>query len=106
MALDESGRLSGARLPAIPSAEIAILVKPTLLISSDFPVAVGTDGSLYYPEFGADERLRIIRYTPAGARSERAILPTRGLRWLNGLAAGLDGSLYYTEDKAVGKIAR
>lgn len=105
MAMDESGRFSGARIPSIPSAEIAVLgVKPTLLLSSDFPVAVGVDGALYYPEIGADERLRIIRYTPAGARSERAILPTPGLRWLNGLAAGSDGSLYYTEGKAVGKI--
>src|SRR5437667_6434988 len=92
LALDERGLFAGGRLPSLPSAEItAVGANPTLLASSDFPIAVGGDGVLYYPEFGADQRLRIIRYTPAGAKSVRAILPSRPgapLRWINGLATG------------------
>ena len=109
LAIDERARPFGARLPSIPSGEVsAVGVNPTLLLSSDVPLAVGRDGALYYPELGADERLRIVRFTRAGVRSIRATLPAKaqggGLRWLNGLAAGVDGSLYYTEDKAVRKI--
>lgn len=109
MAIDESGRPPGARLPYIPSGEItAVGINPTLLVSSDVPLVVGRDGALYYPEFGRDDRLRIVRFTHSGARSVRATLPSkaqRGVRrWVNGLAVGSDGSLYYTEDKAVRRI--
>ena len=109
MAIDESERPLGSRLPAIQGGEVtAVGVNPTLLLSSDVPIAVGQDGALYYPEFGHDERLRIIRFTHSGVKSVRAILPSKArggvLRWINGLASGADGSLYYTEDKAVRRI--
>ena len=105
MAIDENERPSDARLPSIPSGEVtAAGVNPTLLISSDVPIAVGQDGALYFPELGPEERLWIVRFTRSGVRSVRANLPSKGLRWINGLASGSDGSLYYTEDKAVRRI--
>lgn len=109
LAIDESEQPFGARLPAIPAGELsAVGVHPTLLLSSDVPLAVGRDGALYCPELGADGRLRIVRFTRAGVRSVRATLPAQALggvlRWVNGLAAGADGSLYYTEDKSVRRV--
>jgi hypothetical protein len=109
MAIDERERPSGTPLPSIPGGEVvAIGVKPTLLLSSDVPIAVGEDAALYYPELGTDRRLRIMRFPRSGVPSVRAILPSKaGLgipRWINGLAAGFSGSLYYTEDKAVRKL--
>jgi hypothetical protein len=109
MAIDESARPPGTGLPSIPGGEItAVGSNPTLLVSSDVPIAMGRDGALYYPEFGRDERLRIMRFTRSGVRSALAVLPVRAqgsvLRWINGLAAGPNGSLYYTEDKAVRRI--
>lgn len=106
MAIEESARPPGSRLPTIQGGEVvAVGVSPTLLLSSDVPIAVGRDGALYYPELGPDQHLRIIRFTRSGARSVWATLPGV-LRWVNGLAAGPDGSLYYTEDKAVRRIDR
>jgi sugar lactone lactonase YvrE len=104
MAIEESARPPGSRLPTIQGGEVvAVGVSPTLLLSSDVPIAVGRDGALYYPELGPDQRLRIMRFTRSGARSVWATLPGV-LRWVNGLAAGPNGSLYYTEDKAVRRI--
>lgn len=108
MALDERNWPRESRLPSPAGGEIAAIgSSPTLLVSGDVPLAVGSDAAIYYPEAGADGRLRIVRATRSGARSVRAILPangTRGPRWINGLAAAPDGSLYYTEDKALRKI--
>src|SRR5262249_286260 len=54
LALDARGVFAHGRLPSIPSAEIATVgANPVLLASSDFPIAVGQDGALYYPELGA-----------------------------------------------------
>jgi streptogramin lyase len=108
LALDERGVVSGRRLPSVPSGELTpVGTNPTLLASSDVPIAIGPDGSLYYPEFGRDQKLRIMRFTPSGATSVHAIVPSPAgsvLRWINGLTASGDGSLYYTEDRAVKKI--
>ena len=108
MAIDESDRPFGDRLPSIPSGEVSVAgVKPTLLVSSDVPLVVGRDGALYYPQL-RDGRLRILRFTRSGIESVRATLPSKDggdvLRWINGLAAGPDGSLYYTEDRAVRRV--
>ncbi|MEK6320063.1 MAG: hypothetical protein AABN33_00125 [Acidobacteriota bacterium] len=111
MAIDLNGRLAKTRWPSHsePSAEIErVGVKPTLILSSDFPVTVGPDGALYYPELGSDQRVQVIRLTPAGDRSVLATLPAvsdgGALRWLNGIAAGPDGSIYYSENTAVRRI--
>lgn len=108
MAIDEGERPPGTPVPSIPGGEIRALGRnPTLLVSSDVPIAVGGDGALYFPEF-RDGRLRVVRLTRAGVRSELAVLPVAAkgpaLRWINGLASGRDGALYYTEDRAVRRI--
>jgi hypothetical protein len=81
---------------------------PTLLLSSDFPLTVSDDGTLYFPDLGRDQRVKIIRLTPSGSRSVLATLPAVSdsgpLRWLNGIAAAPDGSIYYTENAAVRRI--
>lgn len=107
LAIDESKQPFGARLPTIPGGEVrAVGRKPTLLVSSDVPLVIGRDGALYFPEFGPDRNLHIVRFTRSGVKRIFATLPAKDgtLRWLNGLAAGADGSLYYTEDKAVRKV--
>lgn len=110
MAIDVDDRFARARFPSFPSAEVKhVGGNPTLILSSDFPLVVGSDGALYYAQLGRDDRLQIIRLTAEGARSVLATLPasTEGgpLRWLNGIAAGGDGSIYYTENGAVRKVA-
>ena len=50
-ALDEPSRMAKTLWPAFPNAEIrSIGDRPTLVLSSDFPVATGPDGDLYFPE--------------------------------------------------------
>lgn len=106
MAIDEGERSWGGRMPSIPDGEVRAAGRnPTVLLSSDVPIAVGQDGALYYPESGPGDRLRIMRFTASGDASVRAGLPPRSrggaLRWINGLATGSAGSLYYTENDAV-----
>jgi hypothetical protein len=109
MTIDVDGRFVNTPLPSSPTAEIRqVGHDPTLILSSDAPLTLGSDGALYYPESGADERLRIVRLTAGGARSVLATLPAATesgpLRWLNGMAAGRDGSVYYTENRAVRRV--
>jgi len=110
MTLDANGRFANARLPSGPGWEMARAgAHPTLLLSSDFALAMGRDGNLYYPSSRSGGALQVVRLTPSGQTSVLATLPattTRGpLRWVNGLAAGPDGSLYFTEDNAIGRIS-
>jgi sugar lactone lactonase YvrE len=108
-ALDPSGAFRTTSWPSIRGGELrSVESEPAIVLSSDFPVAIGTDRKFYYPD-GASQRIRIIAVEPSGKRSTRAVLPEirRGeisIRWINGLAAGPDGSLYYTEDRAVRRI--
>lgn len=109
MALDADDRFAKARLPSGADWEIARSgANPTLLLASDFPVAIGRDGNLYYPLFEPSSGLRVLRLTPSGQTSVLANIPspTSGepLRWINGLAAAPDGSLYYTENSAIRRI--
>ena len=109
LAIDAGGRFARTRLPSSPIAEMkAVGADPTLIVSSDFPVTVGRDGALYYPEPGSGGRLRIFRVAPSGARTVFATLPAATesgpLQWLNGIAAGPDGSIYYTESQAVRRV--
>jgi outer membrane protein assembly factor BamB len=105
-AYDAAGRFHGTGLPAIPGGQLRSA--GPLVLSSDVPVTIGTDGKLYYPE-AAGSRVRIVAVDRAGVISVRALLPPmqsegRAAQWVNGLAAGPDGSLFYTEDAAVRKI--
>ena len=110
MVLDAEGRFANARLPSGPGWEFArIGTDPTLLLASDFPLALGRDGTLYFPSHGGTP-LEIRTFSPTGAAGVLATLPAatpRGpLRWLNGLAAAPDGALYYTEDDAIRRVGR
>jgi streptogramin lyase len=112
MAIDVDGRLSEATLPYYSSEDATITrvgSNPTLLLSSDFPIVVGSDGSLYYPWAHTGKHSQIVRLEPSGRTSVvKTLPPVRSkdgeIRWRNGIAISQDGSIYYTEDRAVKKI--
>lgn len=110
-AFDPQGRFVKTPWPSMPGAEFRSAgSNPTVVLSSDFPVAIGRDGRFYYPD-GTGEQVRLIAVEPSGARSVRATLPPirRGggtVKWLNGLAAGPDWAMYYSEDRAIRKVDR
>ena len=110
LALDANNGFAGGRLPTDPNVDWVITkigANPTLLISTDFPIAIGEEGNLYYPR-GRSGGLQIIRAMPSGETVPLATLPVsamgRPLPHLNGIAAGPDCSLYYTEDTAIRRI--
>ena len=108
-ALDEASGLAKTRWPSIPGAEItAVGSKPTVVLSSDFPVAVGRDGALFYPQL-AGAQWTIQRVAPSGARTTFATFPASKRsdgewRYINGLAVDADGSLYFSQDRSIGRI--
>lgn len=109
-ALDPQNRFRATRWPSLPDAEFRSAdTNPTLVLSSDFPVAIGTDGRFYFPQRVDGDRIRIVGIQPSGARAALATLPPvlsggRAVPWLNGLTAGPRGGLYYTENSAVKRI--
>lgn len=108
MTLDAEGRFASGPLPSGSGGDFARIGSgPTLLLASDFPLALGQGGALYYPSVGRTP-LQLLKTEPGGLASMVATLPegtVRGpLRHLNGLAAAPDGSLYYSEDAAVRRI--
>lgn len=108
LAVDEESRFARSTLPTGSLGEISkVGNSPTTLLSSDYPIAIGQDGNLYYPS-GRPGGVRIVRMLPSGATSLLATLPptTSGqpLPHLNGLSGGPDGSLYYTEDSSIRRI--
>ena len=112
LAIDEKNGFTQGRLPTDPGRDWVITAagsNPTLLISTDFPLVIGQDGSLYYPS-ARETNVRIMRKGPTGGPSAWLTLPRSvagaALGWINGLATGPDGSIYYTEDNAVRKITR
>jgi hypothetical protein len=114
MAMDEKGRFAashtlgdfdgGSFERITPGGSI-----PALVISSDYPIAVGQDGGLYYVPFSRTGRRELVRRMPDGQRSVFAALPVdtgpKPMQWVNGIASGPDGSLYVTENDAVRRIA-
>ncbi len=105
-AIDSASQFRRTAWPSIPGGELrAVGVDPTVILSSDVPVAIA-DGVFHFPERRSDGRVRIVAVAPSGKKSVRALLPpirSRGdlAGWVNGLGAGPNGSLYYTEDRAV-----
>ena len=95
-AFDEGGRFRGTRWPHIPGGTLT--AAGPLILSSDLPVTIGSDGVFYYYD-----GQRMVGVQPNGTTSVRGTLPGAP-RWINGLAPGPGGTLYYTEDAAVRKI--
>ncbi|HVE65493.1 MAG TPA: hypothetical protein VNC59_02850 [Thermoanaerobaculia bacterium] len=110
-ALDRTSRLAKTRWPAFSGAEIrSVGVDPTIVLSSDFPVAAGADGHLYDPDPAPQGPRRIVRVAPSGARSVLAAIPEErrpdgSPGWVNGIIAGPGGTLYYTHDRTIRKIS-
>ena len=111
LALDADGRFAAGRMPTSSFGDfVRASADPPIVSSSDFPIAFGGDGALYYSERGrADRRVQLVRWTAAGERSVFAVLPAtteRGpLEWINGLTAGPGGSLYYSENTAIRRVS-
>jgi sugar lactone lactonase YvrE len=108
MALDARNGFAGTRLPSGPLGDIStVSSNPTLLLSSDYPIAIGQDGYLYYPT-GATGGVKLLRMLPSGTTSVRATFPAAAsgqpLPHVNGLAAGPDSSIYYTENSLIRRI--
>src|SRR5262249_10525449 len=114
MAIDHRGGLTDRDRPRNTGGELPVVgPDPTLILSSDYPIAVGPDGALYYPRTEGD-RVRVMRVAPGGQPAAFAALPpvievgpdgtARPVPWIHGLAAGRDGSLYYAERAAVRKV--
>jgi hypothetical protein len=107
LALDEGNALAATQLPHGSAGDIVRLgTKPTLVLSSDVPIAIGAGGALYYPV--RRPSLQLVRMQSSG---ETTILATPGarpgsgpLREINDIALGPNGSLYFTENDAVRRI--
>jgi DNA-binding beta-propeller fold protein YncE len=108
LAIDANDRFANTPLPTGALGEISrVGNSPTLLLSTDWPIAIGQDGNLYY-QSGRPGDLRLMRMTPSGTTSVFARLPTtvkgEPLPHISGIVAGPDGFLYYTEDTAIRRI--
>jgi sugar lactone lactonase YvrE len=67
---------------------------PALIMCSDFPVALGKDGNIYYADTRAGSA-KIMRRTPGG--KETVLAANNIFQFTGGIAAGPDGSIYITE---------
>ncbi|HXH49392.1 MAG TPA: hypothetical protein VNM47_08605 [Terriglobia bacterium] len=115
MAIDVEGRF--AKSPALGNVDRGSFERitpfgaaPALIISSDFPIAVGGDGWLYYVPYNPKGPRDLVRRAPDGQRTVWARLPINSgeeeMRWVNGIAAGPGKSLYATDDAHIYKIGR
>ena len=74
----------------------------TLILSSDFPIALGNDLLYFAPDTTKAPSLRAMRLTGDGRSEPAAVVETR-VHSVNGLAHRQDG-FYFTEDAAVKKL--
>lgn len=116
MIIDPKAAFASQRWPSFPDGEIRVVgADPALMLASSFPVTIGRDGALYYPEPKSDGRVHILRLIPGGEPTDFTTLPPAMeiapdgnrivARWIHGLATGPDGSFYYAEKHAVRRIA-
>ena len=101
----------------VPEGDIKVIGEnPGLISSSSFPVTVGVDGAVYYPEVAPDETVQIMKLEISGRKALFAKLPAaeeRGAegkrikaKWVHGLAADDQGAIYYTERYAIRRISK
>lgn len=108
MALDLDGRFGSTRLPSSSQAEMRAAGRdPGVILSSDYPVAIGGDGGLYHadPDAGSVALVRIDREGSRSVRAKLAGVTPKPLRWLNGIAAGAGGSILFTSDDGIYRVA-
>lgn len=108
LAIDANNGFANTQLSSGAQGElIRVGTNPTVLISSDYPIAIGQDGNLYYPS-GPIGGLQMMKMNPSGATSVLAKLPEtvegKPIPHIGGITAGPNDSLYYTEDRAIRKI--
>ena len=108
LAIDLDNRFANTSLPTGALGEISkVGADPTLLLSSDYPIAIGQDGNLYYPS-GRAGNLQLMKMNPSGMSTVMVTLPAtvngKPLPHIGGIVARPDGSLYYTEDTAIRRI--
>lgn len=102
MTLDSDGRFAGLRVQGGSFEFVAKAIDGgVLILSSDFPVALGND-FVYFAPYAKTPPLRVLRLTRDGRTEPAAVIETRA-QWLNGIAHGRDG-FYFTEDAAVKKL--
>jgi len=109
MTIDSDDRFRTVQLPSGARGDIIrVGASPTLLVASDYPIAIGSNGDLFYPSYDSGAGLQLMELTPSGRTTVLTNLSAAGgvdLRWLNGLTAGSDGSLYYSEDNAIRRVS-
>lgn len=112
LAMDVNNEFSTVPLPSGAGTSsgweiLKVGSNPTVLLGSDWPIAVDNSGRLFY-QSGQPGDLRITQASSSGDIKELLKLPLtstgRLLPHVNGLALGPDGALYYTEDSAIRKI--
>lgn len=121
--LDPDGKFLKQHWPSFPDGVIrAVGTNPAILCVSSFPVAIGRDGALYYPEANVDfsvtdpgpRGVHIRRLAPGGTPTKFADLPdpleigedgtVTVAQWIHGLALGPKGDLFYTEKDGIRRI--
>src|SRR5262245_12254337 len=76
LTIDHQGRFSQQHMPRGTGGELTVVgPDPTLILSSDFPVTVGSDGAFYYPQPEGADRVRIMRLAPSGRPEVVTTLP-------------------------------
>jgi sugar lactone lactonase YvrE len=109
IALDESGRFKDYRART-PTAEMTTLRVDggVIVLSSDFPVAIGRDGRLYYAPSRRDQPLALVAANPNGSTSDVVVLNDAvepALQSINGIASAPDGALYVSTNDRVRRVA-
>ena len=112
MSIDHQAAIGAVRLP---SGVETVGKNPMLVLSGGFPVTIGSDGALYYPQPNPQEHVEIMRLARGKSATLFATLPDASevapdgkkivAQWIHGFAAGPDRCLYYTEQRSVRKIS-
>lgn len=102
LAIDADDTFAAVRLPSGSAGDVTrVGARPTLLLASDWPLTIASDGKLYYPLRASAQSVDLVQLSTTRNRSVLTRIP---LPWLNGLASGPAGSLYYTDNRSIMRI--